>query len=336
MGRYKKPFLWLIAILVIFTLVGFFLLPPIVKSVLTDKMSQALERPVSIREIKINPYLLTVKIQGFAIGERSRPDTFMSLDELFVNLDGSSLFRRALILKEIRLVKPYIRIVRNTDASYNFSDLLKKFGGPKPPEEKKTEPFHFSLNNIRVAGGGLEFDDGPMHTNHKVTDLLITIPFISNTAHRTDQFTQPVIAAKINGTPYAFHGKTKPFAESLETVLMVDVTDLNIPYYMAYVPVELNFRLISALLDAKVQLSYTQHHDKKPTLKISGDLALKDLAIDEKKGQPLIRLPRLDVTMAAVEPLVSNLHFSKIILTSPDVTVHRGPRGDLIFWRLCP
>ena len=45
-------------------------------------------------------------------------------DELFVNLEMQSLFRLAPVVKELRLVKPYINLVRNEDLKYNFQDLI--------------------------------------------------------------------------------------------------------------------------------------------------------------------------------------------------------------------
>ena len=331
MSRLKKACLWLAVIVVLFTVTGFFILPPIVKSVLMDKMSKELGRPVSVQKIIINPYLLTFSLRGFEIKEQAGSDTFLSFEELFVHLDPLSVFKKALILKEIRLSKPFVRIVRNADATYNFSDLLAKSGGTKEKEETKAEPFRFSVNNIKIAGGSLDFFDGPAKTNHKVADLQIAIPFISNMPYQINLFTQPSLSATVNGSPYAFHGQTKPFSDSLETELAIEIKDLNIPYYLAYVPVDLQMKLVSALLDVKINLTYTQHRDKKPTLKMSGDMVLKQLVMDDKKGRPLIRLPQLGVNMTSVEPLTPSLHFSKIMLVSPEVTVNRNEQGE---WNL--
>ena len=42
-------------------------------------------------------------------------------------------------------------------------------------------------------------------------------------------------------------GRTKPFADSLETFIDVDIKDLNIPHYLAYVPVKMNFKIAVGL-----------------------------------------------------------------------------------------
>lgn len=333
MQRFKKYLIWIVAILFIFTISGFFILPPIVKSVLTEKLSQALNRPVTIQEININPYRLSLNVKGFKIKERSGQDTFISFDELYINADTFSVFRNALILEEIKLVKPYCRIIRNPDATYNFSDLIKPDETKKEPEKKT---FPFSLNNIRIEQGSLDFWDEPKHTHHTVRDLLIAIPFVSDMRNRIDQFTEPVISANINGNLYALHGKTKPFADSLETLFNIDIKDCNIPYYLAYVPIDLNFKIISGKLDIISTLSFAQSKDKKPSVKISGDITLKQLALDDKKGHPLFRLPSMGISMVSVDPLTPVLHFSKIALSSPEVAMHRDKRGELNLLSLLP
>jgi hypothetical protein len=45
------------------------------------------------------------------------------------------LIKRAVILEELFIQKPYLKIVRQKDSSYNFSDLIEK---PIPKTEKKT------------------------------------------------------------------------------------------------------------------------------------------------------------------------------------------------------
>ena len=50
-----------------------------------------------------------------------------------VNIEWASLFKRAPIVREVKLDTPSIRIIRFEDNTYNFSDLMK---GEKKKEEK--------------------------------------------------------------------------------------------------------------------------------------------------------------------------------------------------------
>jgi len=336
MHRLKMIMIGLVVLLAVIGVTGFFIAPPIVKSVMVEKLSEALKRPVSIKQIQINPYLLTATVRGFEIREPSGSEKFSSFDELYVNIDAFSIFKKALILKEIKLTGPYVRIIRNTDATYNFSDLLVKPADPEKDPQKKASPFNFSLNNIRIEGGSLDVRDGPKKMSHTVRDLMISIPFIANMDYMAEQHTQPVLSANINGNPYLLQGKTKPFHESLETVLDIDIKDFSLPYYLAYVPFDLNFKLLSGVVDTKLQLSYMQCRDKQHSLSIKGYVALKQLAVDDKKGLPLMRIPSLNVAITNIEPLTPLVQLGKVVLASPEVNIRRGKQGDINLLALLP
>jgi uncharacterized protein involved in outer membrane biogenesis len=166
------------AFMIVFTLVGFFVLPPLLKSILIDQLSKNLHRDVSINKVQLNPYTLSIKVEGVRVKERTGTETFVSCDEIFLNLQGLSAIRRALILREIRIKNPYLKVARHEDGSYNFSDLVET---KAPPPEKGKRPFRFSLNNIRVERGSIDFWDKPKQTQHTVKDLDLKVPFIKNT-----------------------------------------------------------------------------------------------------------------------------------------------------------
>lgn len=335
--RLKKILIGVVLFFVAFTLVGFFVIPPILKSILVKKLSENLHREVTINQIKLNPYALSLTVRGLQVKDRQSSETFFSFEELYVNLQSLSALRMALILKEIRLKGPYIRIHRNEDETYNFSDLLeKKETGPVEKPAEKPKPLRFSLNNIRIENGSIDFWDGPKQTKHTVRELNIGVPFLSTIPSYVDVFVQPFFSARVNDTPYELRGKTKPFQNTLETVFDISIHDLDLPYYLAYLPLKLNFKILSAFLDVQTQISFLQSQEKKPTLTVTGNLALKQVALDNQDKKPLFRLPLLQVGIAPTEPLRMAFHLSKISIQSPEVDIRRSPGGALNIEALFP
>ena len=76
--RLKKIVVGLIIFFAAFTLVGFFALPPIVKSILTKQLSENLHREVTIDRIKFNPYTLSISVRGLTIKDKGSSETFES------------------------------------------------------------------------------------------------------------------------------------------------------------------------------------------------------------------------------------------------------------------
>ncbi len=326
MGRASKVILSIVAVLVAIVIAAYFALPPFLKSFLVKTLSENLHREVALKQISINPLILTVTLDSLQVKEPGASDTFIGLDRLVLNIDTLSLFRRALILKEIRLTNPVIRVTRRDDGSYNFSDLIPQGDGAT---EKKSQPLQFSLNSIHIENGSVDFWDGPKKTAHKVREINISVPFISNMAYYTDEYVAPYLSANINGGIYTLQGKTKPFADSRESTFDIDIKDLNIPYYLSYVPFKMNFKMLSGLLSTKTSISFIQNRDKKPSITIKGDTTLKDIVVDEEGKQRLLRIPTLQVSAASLEPLTSVYHFSKIAVSSPEVIIRRNKAGKL-------
>jgi uncharacterized protein involved in outer membrane biogenesis len=334
-SRLKKVFIGFVIFFVVFTLVGFFVLPPILKSILTKELSKNFHRQVTIDQIKVNPYTLSVTGRGLLVRDRNAPETFVSCEEIFLNLQSLSALRIAVILKEIRLTKPFIRVTRNQDLSYNFSDLLEK-KEPKPQEKTKSKPLRFSLNNIRIENGSIDFLDGPKQKKHTVRELNIGVPFLSNIPSDIERFVQPYFSAKINDTLYTLQGKTKPFADSLETSIDISFKDLDILYYLAYAPMKMNFKIVSAFLDTDAKVSFIETKEKKPTITVSGDVSLKKIAINDSHNKPVLRLPLLAVSIAPSEPLSKIIHLSKVSIQSPELEILRDHQGVINVQSLLP
>ena len=74
--------------------------------------------------------------------------------------------------------------------------------------------------------------DQPEKEKHTIRELKIGIPFLSNIPSYVQRYVRPHFSAKIDGALYALQGKTKPFADSLETSIDVNIKDINIPYYL--------------------------------------------------------------------------------------------------------
>ena len=326
----RKISLGVLIFFVVFTLFGFFAVPPILKSVLVKKLSEGLHRQVSIRQVKVNPFMLSVTLRGFLVKEKNNRDALISFDELYLNLQSISVLKRGLILSEMKLTRPYVNIVRNEDGSYNFSDLLES--KPKKDETKS----RFSLNNIQILNGGIDFLDGPKHTAHKVRDMDINIPFISSLPYYADRYVQPFFTAKINDTPVSFKGETKPFEDSLETHVDINIKDLDIPFYLAYSPIRMSFKMPSGLLDINTRVSYTQYKDRPPSLDLAGDVAFKKIKIVDLKENPLVTIPAFEISFAPSDLIAKKIHLAKVMVQSPELNITRDRSSKINLMDLLP
>ena len=89
MALWKKILISLIAIFVFIGIIGFFILPAVIKPIAVEQLAALLHRKVTIEKVSINPYALSVIIRGFKISNPA-PSTnpFIAFDELYLNLHG--------------------------------------------------------------------------------------------------------------------------------------------------------------------------------------------------------------------------------------------------------
>lgn len=254
-------------------------------------------------------------------------DIFASIRELYINLQAAeSVLKRTLVVEEIKIDKPYVKIIRQTEQQYNFSDLIKNDG---VKDDTKKELFSFFTGNIQVAGGRIDVVDSPKNKQHTLTDIAFAPPFLSNMKKNADIFVKPYFKANINGTPFVLEGRSKPFAGTLETTFDIDLKGIDIPYYIGYLPKEIEIRIPSGTLDVQANLSYAQSRDKTPVLKVSGMVGLSNLNITDAKNLPLLRLPQLTINIAESQFMERSVHLSGINLSSPEAHVRLDKSGAI-------
>jgi len=326
--RTRKVAIWVASILVTIGILGALIAPPLLRQKLASELSKTLHREVSIQQIRINPYALSVWVRGFLVKERQGSGPAISFDELYVNLELSSLFRRGVVLKEIRLVKPYINLIRNEDLTYNFTDLIEEFTkGPPDPTPGPTP--RFSLNNIQLVDGRIDFDDRPEGVKHAVTSVRIGVPFISSIPYYADVKVEPAFSALVNGAPVEIGGDTKPFKDSRESTIHFEIDKLQIPKYLEYSPVELKFKMPSGEMDGKLSASFRISKDKPPVLAISGHVELQNVVLQEKNDSPILNLPSFTVVIDALEVFANKASFKAIKAQGTEVHVTRNRDGTL-------
>lgn len=330
MSKLRKIIIWIGAFIIFFTIVGFFALPPLLKHLLTKNLSEILHRDVSISQVKVNPYTLTIAVKGFAARERETAETFISFDELFLNIQAASIFKWVIVVDEIKLTRPYIRVLREEDGTYNFSGLMEKSTPESEAPAKKSQTIEFSINNITVGDGSIDFLDTPKQVFHEITAINLAVPFISNTTHHVEKtYVQPRLSALVNGDPFVLEGKTKPFAKSLETDFDININSLDLADYLGYVPSNRKFKLLSGSLDLSGKLVYIQHEDKAPDLTVVATLTLRDIDMADENGKPVWKVAKTEFEIASLKPFEGLIHLSRVIIHSPEITMRRNKDGTI-------
>ena len=321
---------WLAGLIVAFGLLGFLAGPPLMKWLLVKQLSEELQREVSIEKIDINPYALSAKVTGVSVKAEGGGEV-AGFDELFVNLSSFSLAQFGAVVDEIRLQGPRVAVTRIAEGKYDISDLLEKW--LKPSEPSPTP--RFSINNIQIIGGKAVFDDQPMGKVHTVSDINLSIPFISSLPYQAERLVEPSFAAVVDGAPFALKGKSKEIFEgNQDSELSIDLDRLDLAGFQPYLPSSLPLRLNGGLLDTELRVVFKELSDKVFSLTVEGSAHISDFDLAEASGAPLMRWKRLDVDVGGADLFNRRFTVNKMALDGMDAYVAVSKQGEMNWVRV--
>ena len=167
-ARKRKCLIWALALLLAYTVIGFLILPPIIRSVAAKQISQQIDRDVTIQKVKLNPFALSVTVDGLLIKDKDG-EPFISWDEVYVNFQLSSLFSPAWTFKEISMIRPFARAQMNADRTFNFSDIIAKFStnAPEAKPKEPSKPLFLHVGKLQIIGATAFVADLSSHTPFK-------------------------------------------------------------------------------------------------------------------------------------------------------------------------
>jgi hypothetical protein len=303
--RLRIAVLAVVGLVALYGVVGGLIVPPLAKKLLAEKLGDRLGRIVVVDSVSVNPYTLDATLKGFRILEADGKTAFASFDVLDVNGSAASIYRLAPVIDELTLSGLKVNVVRDGESHYNLSDILKRLtpaARAASKDEQKEQPARFSVGNIRVVNAAVDFDDRPKGAKHRVSEMQITIPFISNLpTHLKDQV-QPSFSANINGTPLKLTGEALPFENTVRTHFNLDIRALDVPRYLGYLPADLPVKVDSGKLDARISLRFTQAPGKDPAVDVAGTAALDNVSLSTGDG-PLGKFARLEADIASLDPI---------------------------------
>jgi hypothetical protein len=316
----RKTLRWaggIVVFLLVLAFISWLALPHFVKKIAIEQIQEQLGRKADIGNVSFNPLILKLTVSDFTLYEPDQTTPAVTVKTLIVNASSTSLARRAVVLDEGLMFDPKVHLIRTSAdgiGRYNFSDVIDRILAK--PKTEGTTPF--LLTNLQLQGGDILFDDKVTGKQVEISALNLGVPVVSNLPARVDTFVQPYASATINGAHLALHGRSKPFADSLETSLALDLDQLDLPSYVPFSPVALPLKLRSAKLSTKLDLRFSRIKEQ-PEILLSGDIKLDDLSLAEKNDAPLFTSRSVQAKIKQINLLNGNSEIDALTIDTPEI-----------------
>jgi len=325
-----------VALVLLYTLGGFLLVPYIVRSQAISYVQHDLGRKLTIGAVKFNPFIFKIDIQQLNLTEADgAPIVTLSLLRVEFNA-MASLVHRAWTLGQVRLEQPYISVLVNHDGSLNLAKLAPPSKEPAPPSKSTSLP-HVRIGLFSVQQGRVHFEDRSRGEPFSAT--LSPIEF-----DLTDFRTQPDFenryqfsASTAAGERFDWSGQfdVQPLASNGE----FSIGGLKASTIAAYLEDSLPFALSSGSLDVKGQYQFVSQGNAGPAISVTlPSVQVHTLAIAPKDAEaaamPWIELPEVDVTDTKVVLNAHTVAVGEISLKKPAFQVWRESDGTLNLQKL--
>ena len=334
MSRLKKIILIIVGVLLLVVIFAAAVLPVIIQNRAVRALGEATGRKVLLEKVSLNPLTLSLSIRGFAVEEKGG-GPFFSVGALKIRVSPTSIYRRAVVLSEVVIDSPSLRIVRAEANRFNFTDIIER---RKPKEEKpeKAGIFPFILKNVRLAKGSFELDDQVVAggCKHRIDDLEINLPWLSTLPADMDKEAALGMTMTVNDAPLTIDAKGKPFKKDRESSVKIVLKRMNLPKLAVYAPQPLPVKPVSGDFTVDADIHFRLTAGGGPDFSIKGLARIDELALNRKNEQPLLRLPVLEIHAANVEPLAGIFVLDAINLEEPELFVHRNANGEWMFKEL--
>lgn len=320
MRRFFRPIplaISAVVLVIVYALVGFFLLPYIIKSRVVPAVAEQLGRPVLVQDVQINPFALSFTITGFEIRETDQT-ALLGFERLYVNFEASSVIRRAFRFDEITLAVPFVAVRILPSGQLNLLDLAKNSGGTAAPPENNAQPQEakkplppVEIGLLQIDSGIVEFRDESKRKPFEVSIVPIEIRLQNFTTRRGGESTYAFSAEVRKEELLNWEGYVS--LDPIESEGKFSLTGVRGPVLWLYVKDRFNFDIPDGILNLSARYRFDTTVEPFNLKLNDGEISLTNLVLTESgKDEAVLSIPSFLVHGINVDVAQKNLDISSV------------------------
>ncbi|WP_122460925.1 DUF748 domain-containing protein [Pseudomonas viridiflava] len=325
----KITFGSLLTVIVLYSLLGFFILPGIALRVANQQLANYSTAPAKIERLEFNPYTLELTLWGLNIGTPGQEQ--IAFEKLYANLQFDSLWTRALHLQRVELLQPKTELLFDKQGKLNLAQLFTFPASEPVKDEPPSKPFPLRIDEIKLADGYLHFRD--LRPSEPIEFLYDKLNFeLKNLSTLPeDNADMTLVAAGPDDGQIDWVGRISIVPITSEGTLKV--TDGKMKLWWPYVRDALPLALQDGVLNFST--AYTLDLSKETELKLTNlSASVAPFGLNAPDGRPLVRLKRLDVSETTVDLARQHVNVGKIRSQDLETWAAREADGQLDWQKL--
>ena len=308
----------------LWTLAGFLFVPWIAKRELPRIIHEQTQHTARIGDIRFNPFTLTLDAKGLAIDDAAG-QAVLGFDTASIDLQWSSIARRGVVLKAVRLGAPFVNVVVGKDGGLNLARLVPAPGrGATEPPASSSAP-RFDIGAIDIAAGRISFDDRRGGYRNTIDDLTLALKNITTLDKEEGDYA--LSAHTATGAKLRWNGTVSMAPLAITGTLAIN--DVSLPEFNAYLARATQVAVASGKAD--IELPYRlELPGTEPRFTLTAvKLGVHELALKAIAGAPILSLA--EMTLAGVDFDLKDRRTTvkSLLLADGQVTLQRDANGDI-------
>ncbi|HEY2399403.1 MAG TPA: DUF748 domain-containing protein, partial [Steroidobacteraceae bacterium] len=295
--RIRRLLLWValpaLILVLLYTVLGFYVVPRLLRSGVHDFVSKNYHREVSLGDVRFNPYTLRLDVRDFSLPDADGKP-MLAFQHLLVDLTVASIWHWGPDFEAILLEQPFARVLIKPDGTLNFSELALPQDPNAKPEPPSTKPARLFIKHFNLVAGNVAFEDLAHPSAFRTEIKPITFDL-----HDFATVGKEGGAYSLNGASEA--GERFSWSGSLSTYPLAsrgkfEVADLQAKTIWSYLRDSVQFELPTGAISIAGEYDFTAATSPVGLGVTVHDITITDLGVRPKGGaDDYIKLTRLEV-----------------------------------------
>ncbi|ABG42052.1 protein of unknown function DUF748 [Paraglaciecola sp. T6c] len=307
--------------------------PLVLQSQLPSVLSEKTGRDVNIEKIRINPFLLRVRVTNIQINEQASNEPFVRV--ALLELDAGfwqSLLHLTPAVEHVFIEKPYAHVARTAggdNTRFNFTGMIEALsqnGDKQPQEDEATSEIpHIRLGLFRLSNGHVMLSDKVTGTQinypelgFELTDLdtlaSITVPATKRDALLPENHYAFTLLTDEGG---AVHLDGQFQLSPVDVKGKIELESIALPPLWPLSNALMAAKLTSGLLDLNLNYAVTQG-DSDMHLQVNrAQLRVSDLTMSDATSQPKINIAGIHINDFELDTATQQIDINSIRIDEP-------------------
>jgi hypothetical protein len=324
--RWKRWLAGMAGVLALYTLVGFWLVPMLIRHQLPQfGQSQLQQRQLSVGDVRFNPFTLRLAAADLKLSESDGAPMF-AIGGVAVEMQWRSIVRRAWSFADIRITAPSASLFIGPDGRFNIAQLLDTLDRRPRDDSADTGMPRVIVEQFTLEQGKVEMHDRRAGYDNTFAPIDFTLSHFSTLPEQNDTHTLTAQSARGGKMRWKGTASVNPVLASGEVVL----EDASLPELAVYLKSYTRARVAAGQLSATVPYTFAYADGKFEARLAGAKLSLRDLAVArEGATDSFAGITRLDIGGIDADLARRKATIQEVRADGGKLSVRRDAKGEL-------